>query len=71
MIPPCLNLILCVSLGGGWDGVCSPTEVPGKNVGVTEKDLPSSSLHPPAQLLAAENNRRVCVLRKERNFVFP
>jgi hypothetical protein len=28
---------LCVSLGG-WDGVCSPTEVPGKNVGVTEKE---------------------------------
>jgi hypothetical protein len=28
---------LCVSLGG-WDGLCSPTEVPGKNVGVTEKE---------------------------------
>jgi hypothetical protein len=46
--------------------------VPGKNVGVTEKEeeeLPSSSLHPPAELLAAKNNRRVCVLL-ERNFCF-
>jgi hypothetical protein len=29
---------LCVSLGGGWDGLCSPTEVPGKSVRVTEEE---------------------------------